>query len=716
MKNWKDNEKSARMVELETELRDLEEELAEKQAEKQETEEQLEKLQREFQAVTDSKTWKLVQSPKKMKQFVRSTAAYALGRRNRKQLYSKEYKRKNAANQLKKYKYHLYNLGFEEKVTRELEMLFKETDSKYVRQAIAWELTLWYANKYTKTGARRALDYLPAAMKDVEDAESLRKAAVIKAECLSLLGIPGEGQAFMQQVLTFQEHPDLYLAAANVEVKTEKRLEWINKAMDVYGLEPVMLSDKEAETAYDNLISKVEKKEEKGPKVTVIIPAYNAENGIKTAIESILMQSWQQFELIVVDDCSPDGTAEAVKSYTEKDARIKLMSTTKNSGPYVARNIALEEATGDFVTINDSDDWSHPRKLEMQVRHLIANPNVIANTSEQARMTEELGLYRRGTPGIYIFTNMSSLMFRREPVMKKVGFWDEVRFAADSEYIKRIGRSFGDEKIVNLKTGPLSFPRQTAGSLTGSSAFGYNGFLMGARKEYAEVHRQYHQSAKTLFYGSPQKERPFPVPEPMWPKREEKHNGMRHFDIVIAGDFRLPENHLQSAIKQIKFHKQLGLRTGLIQMAKYNVKSPKEINHKIRELIDGNNIQLLVYGEKITCENLMTQHAAVLQEKQKYIPEVQTANVRVILDELPSKNGALHDLRRCAEHAADYFGKRGRWYPADEKMRTELLSNHRRESRFIKLSGENWNRITGSLNDYASHIDSWTVDENPYLF
>ena len=712
MKNWKDNQRTA---ELETKLRELEMILAEKQTEKQKTEERLNKLQREFRAVTGSRTWKLVQSPKKMKKFLRATAAYALGRRNGKQLYSKEYKRKNASNQLKKYKYHLYNLGFEEKTLHELESLFKETDNKYLRQAIAWELTLWYANKYTKTNARRALDYLSAAMKGIEDAESLRRAAVIKAECLSLLGELEAGKAFMRQVLSFQKHPDLYLAAANLEEKAENRLKWVNKALDVYGLEPLRLSESKA-TAYDKLISDSGQKTENGPKVTVIIPAYNAEEGIKTAIESILNQTWQHFELIIVDDCSPDHTKETVIEYAKKDERIKLLSTPQNSGPYIARNIALKEAAGEFVTINDSDDWSHPRKLEIQAKHLMENPHVIANTSEQARMTEELGLYRRGTLGNYIFTNMSSLMFRREPVMEKAGFWDEVRFAADSEYIKRIGLLFGKEKIVDLKTGPLSFPRQTAGSLTGSSAFGYNGFLMGARKEYAEVHRQYHKNANSLYYPFPQKERPFPVPEPMWPKRAQKTAGVRHFDMVIAGDFRLPENQLHSVIKQIEYHKQLGLRTGLMQMAKYDAGLPKEINPKIREHIKGSTVQMLVYGEKISCENLIIKNVAVLQEKQKYIPELQAANVKVILDELPSKNDAFYDIRKCAYHAVHYFGRRGRWYPADDKVRTALLADHPRELTSMKLSSDNWDTITDNLNDYASHIEEWTVDENPYLF
>ena len=104
MKNRKADQKTKRTAELEAELKELEQILRDKQVEKQETEQRLQQLKREFQTVTDSQTWKLIQSPKKVEKFLRSSAAYALGRRNKKQLYSKEYKRKNAANQLKKYK------------------------------------------------------------------------------------------------------------------------------------------------------------------------------------------------------------------------------------------------------------------------------------------------------------------------------------------------------------------------------------------------------------------------------------------------------------------------------------------------------------------------------------------------------------------------------------------------------------------------------------
>src|SRR5699024_8731455 len=198
-----------------------------------------------------------------------------------------------------------------------------------------------------------------------------------------------------------QEHPDLYLAAANLEDSFEARLPWLNKALNMQGRAPVQLQlNQTSSPSYADLCtSKRAQRVKTGPKVSVILPAFKAEEGLSIALDSLLDQTWKNVELLVVDDCSPDGTAEVIQQYAEKDERVRFLQTPENSGPYVARNIALQAATGEFVTVNDADDWAHAEKIETQVTHLIANPDVIANTSQLARMTEdELKFYRRGTP------------------------------------------------------------------------------------------------------------------------------------------------------------------------------------------------------------------------------------------------------------------------------------------------------------------------------
>lgn len=103
------------------------------------------------------------------------------------------------------------------------------------------------------------------------------------------------------------------------------------------------------------------------PKVSVIMPAYNCERYISAAIESVLEQSWENFELLVVDDCSRDGTAACVEKYTRRDSRVRLICCGKNQGVAMARNRGIDEAAGEYIAFLDSDDVWVREKLEKQL-------------------------------------------------------------------------------------------------------------------------------------------------------------------------------------------------------------------------------------------------------------------------------------------------------------------------------------------------------------
>lgn len=102
--------------------------------------------------------------------------------------------------------------------------------------------------------------------------------------------------------------------------------------------------------------------------VSIIIPMYNREKTIKMAVESILEQTCQDFELIIVDDCSTDRSVEIVKNID--DDRIRLIISEKNGGACAARNIGIENAQGEFIAFQDSDDFWHADKLEKSLYYL----------------------------------------------------------------------------------------------------------------------------------------------------------------------------------------------------------------------------------------------------------------------------------------------------------------------------------------------------------
>ena len=568
---------------------------------------------------------------------------------------------------LKQIKYHLYNLGFTERALQEMENYYLEANDRDLKRLAAWELVLWHANQNTAEGAASALPYIESAKQDVRDIDEQRRIAILEAECYEKTGQIDQAKRVIDQMLEQQKHADLFLAKANLTDSIDERFRLFNEVMVAYDLAPIGFKEDE-EPHYDALETKGIDRKVDGPKVSVILPAYKAEEGIRVAIESILNQTWENLELLAVDDCSPDHTAEVIQEYAAKDPRVKFLQTPENSGPYIARNIALQHATGEFVTVNDADDWSHAEKIERQVKHLLANPGIIANTSEHARLTEDLTFYRRGTPGKYIFPNMSSILFRRETVLEKVGYWDSVRFAADGEFKRRLIQVFGKNSYVDLSSGPLSLPRQSVSSLTASSAFGYNGFFMGVRKEYVEAFSHHHQRAETLRYPYPMKKRLFQVPEPMWPRREEKRDGKRHFDLVIVTDFRtLAEQHVQFIRECLtKDH----TRIGLAQLNRYGVDMHRTIPSEIRNLLDGDCLQMIVYGEQITADKVLLFQPAVLEEHQRYVPKVETENLFVIIDDVPEDDESA--FRRHLEQVRTYFQQEGKWYPETEAIKEKL--------------------------------------------
>ena len=101
------------------------------------------------------------------------------------------------------------------------------------------------------------------------------------------------------------------------------------------------------------------------PAVSVVIPTYNRAHSIERSIQSVLRQTFADFELIIVDDGSTDGTQDLVRAI--KDPRVRLVSMPQNGGPGAARNLGIREAVADWVAFQDSDDEWLPEKLERQM-------------------------------------------------------------------------------------------------------------------------------------------------------------------------------------------------------------------------------------------------------------------------------------------------------------------------------------------------------------
>ena len=101
------------------------------------------------------------------------------------------------------------------------------------------------------------------------------------------------------------------------------------------------------------------------PAISVIVPLYNAEKYVEQAIDSVLNQTFKDFNLIVIDDCSTDGSYDLVQSKYGNDARVRLMRNQKNQGAALTRNTGIRAATGKYIALLDADDAYLPNALEL---------------------------------------------------------------------------------------------------------------------------------------------------------------------------------------------------------------------------------------------------------------------------------------------------------------------------------------------------------------
>ena len=158
------------------------------------------------------------------------------------------------------------------------------------------------------------------------------------------------------------------------------------------------------------------------PLISVIVPVYNAASSLHRSLGSVLRQTLPDFELIVIDDCSTDESVDILEEYRATDNRVRIFSTTKNSGPGVARNVGLKNARGKFIAFLDSDDFWMNSKLERQIRSFDNDEVILSYTSTillnpKGNVLGIIGGQSKVYPKHMKFANrvpMSSAMFRKE--------------------------------------------------------------------------------------------------------------------------------------------------------------------------------------------------------------------------------------------------------------------------------------------------------------
>lgn len=204
------------------------------------------------------------------------------------------------------------------------------------------------------------------------------------------------------------------------------------------------------------------------PTVTVLMSVYNGEEHLEKAVDSILEQSYTDFEFVIIDDGSADNSPKILRRYAEADQRVRLISQ-KNTGLTVALRRGVDAARGRYVARMDADDYSHPTRLAKQVELLEQDGKLVAVTCDVEHFTDDgtiVDVARirqdpRLLPLLLCFTNRigghGQMMYRRDAYHAAGGYDPDFNNAEDYEFWTRLidegGFGVVKETLYGYRTG-----------------------------------------------------------------------------------------------------------------------------------------------------------------------------------------------------------------------------------------------------------------------
>ncbi len=416
-----------------------------------------------------------------------------------------------------------------------------------------------------------------------------------------------------------------------------------------------------------------------GPLVTVVTPVFQPTIALVTSVRSILAQSWQDLEIIVVDDGS-QGVGETYLEQVEQlDDRIRVVRLDRNEGSFRARNVALALARGEFVTGQDADDWSHPKRIEYQVRPLLRAPELVATMSRSLRMQEDLSLLYRSYPVTRV--NASSLMFRRT-AQARIGLFDSVRKSADSELQRRIEAVFGGSSLQVVDQ-VLAFVRLVDSSLSrGDFSPGWH---HERRVYYRTMFERWHQRIRrgsaSPFVGPEPRPRPFPAPRSF----DYRPPSRAAVDVVLLGDWRKLGGLQRAMLEQLEALRSAGysVAVGHKEILRYMVSRQQPLCAPIMELIEDRKVMWIQWDDDADVGQVIIMDPALLQFADPQ-PAAWAVRGVWILASRPPMEPDHTDQRyvpsTCHGRAANWFGLDPQWVPQGPEVR-RCLEPHIREDR-----------------------------------
>ena len=607
--------------------------------------------------------------------------------------------------------------GFASDAVEQLKALSGSNADPEERAAAAWALARWfasignYANALAELGAAKAV---------IAEGNWDRDHHLLEISVLVELGRTHDAELALQRALSsWGELPEICLLAAsvvNIGASTEddrivtdsRRLAWINKPFIAAALVPIELSDPLRPLAFDNLTTPAVAKHPKAcsAKLSVIMPAYNAAETLPTALKSVLAQSWDNLEVLAVDDASTDDTWSIIQSFAASDGRVKPLRHNENSGTYAARNTGLRHASGDLVTVHDADDWSHAEKFAIQATDLLEAGTPL-NITLSVRIFPDLTVRLKAINTAILYHYIGSLMAKRSDLIA-VGGWDEPLTGADDELYHRLLALYRLEPKPICPGVPLTLMLARPDSLSASRTTGVATIKYGALRQYKEAYRYWH-AAETA-KAEPdleisQRARPFPIPAIC----KTQPAGQLCYDVLYVSDFSEPDETAVFNAWMIEAGHYLGLKQAWFQWPNFD--SPdRPVDAEVRKRAHANMADCVVAGEKVYCKVVVLYHPEILNHLPNPLPRVKARACILVADKAPSANGQSYDIDRALQAVHAAFGVKPIVAPVSPSSRSSIRAAAKR----TPLSPRNW---LPPLDAAAWKRDAmtWNGDRSPVI-
>ncbi|MCL5255748.1 MAG: glycosyltransferase family 2 protein [Gammaproteobacteria bacterium] len=520
----------------------------------------------------------------------------------------------------------------EQAVAALLQLRLSNVDN--IRRRANWVLGRWYASQ---GHYQLALDFFYEVIRIERFPQG--KVLVAIAICEQALGRPQVIRSLLTnyRFTALPTHELMMLDANSMAQQPDmsmRRLRLINRLMQQQQLDELTLIDPGAGLTLFNLTTANSNDWPQGralrndanlPLISVIVPTFNAAATIQPVLGCLVRQTWPNLEIIVVDDASTDDTVAEVRALAEHHPCIRLLAQDVNRGAYASRNIGMRAASGDWLTVNDSDDWSHPEKIARQAEPLLADRTLQATLSAWVRVSETLeflGLWMVG--GRFVEKNHSSAMIRKE-VLRQIGYWDEVRVSADSEFLWRLQTHFGEAAVHLIDAElPLSFSLVHEQSLTQVGATHVRSIYFGVRRLYREASDWWHRQGNPVLQEN---SRPFPLPIGM------TTNQTVAADIVFVIDATANNSKLKAQLQRLKtkFIAQ-GRRVLLLHWPKTPAAALQPVSDEVFAFMQLHGLSFAHYGVAIEQADVVFADWQLLELIPDQLPTVTDLQACYALD------------------------------------------------------------------------------------